>query len=198
MLSSSGKPSQGISLRIRGTNSINSSSEPLYVVDGVPTNDTRSINPADIESISILKDASSAAIYGAQGANGVVLITTKMGKTEDATISFDSYMGFSQVRKKVPVLSAREYRILMTELGQNTDWGRYRENTDWQDEIFENGFSQNYQLAVSGKEGNTAYYVSGGWTEQDGAIRSAEMDRSNFKINIDQQAKKWKYRAIIR
>lgn len=191
VLSSSGKPSQGISLRIRGTNSINSSSEPLYVVDGVPTADTRSINPADIASISILKDASSAAIYGSQGANGVVLITTKTGTSGKTSISFDAYTGFSQVWKTIPVLGARDYRILMTELGQNTDWDRFTENTDWQDEIFDLGFSQSYQLAVSGKDEKTAYYISGGWTEQKGAVRSSRMDRSNFKINLDHDANDW-------
>ena len=189
--SSSGKPSQGISLRIRGTNSIFAGSEPLYVVDGVPTNDTRSINPADISSITILKDASAAAIYGSQASNGVVLIVTKTGDSETTKVSFDSYAGISQVWKQLPVLNAREYRILMTELGQNTDWERYREDTNWQDEIFENGLTQNYQLAISGKKEATSFYISGGWTEQDGAVRSAYMSRSNFKINLDHEAYDW-------
>lgn len=191
VLSNSGKPSQGINLRIRGTNSINAGSEPLYVVDGVPTTDTRSINPADIESISILKDASSAAIYGSQGANGVVLITTKTGSSETTTVSFDSYLGFSEVWKTLPVLDARDYRILMTELGQNTDWNLYNENTDWQDEVFNRGSTQNYQMSVSGKNEGTSYYISGGWVEQNGAVRSSRMDRSNFKVNLDHEASDW-------
>ncbi|GAB5524859.1 MAG: TonB-dependent receptor [Roseivirga sp.] len=188
VLSSSGKPSQGISLRIRGTNSINAGSEPLYVVDGVPTGDTRSVNPADIESITILKDAASAAIYGSQGANGVVLITTKRGSTAKTSVSFDSYAGFSEVWNTLPVLSARDYRILMTELGQNTDWNLYQENTDWQDKVFGRGFAQNYQLAISGSNESTNYYISGGWIEDNGAVRSARMDRSNFKVNLDHKA----------
>ena len=110
VLSSSGKPSQGFSVRIRGTNSINAGSEPLYVVDGVPTTDTRSINPQDIDAITILKDASSTAIYGAQGANGVVLITTKKGKTSKPLVTFDAYTGFSQVWKTLPVLNGEQYR----------------------------------------------------------------------------------------
>ena len=121
VLSSSGKPSSGFSMRIRGTSSINASSEPLYVVDGVPTADTRSLSPSDIETITVLKDASSAAIYGAQGANGVVLITTKQGKMGDAKFEFDAYAGFSSVWKELDVLNGEQYKTLMTEMGQNTD-----------------------------------------------------------------------------
>ena len=191
VLSSSGEPSAGLSMRIRGTSSINASSEPLYVVDGVPTADTRSLNPGDIETITVLKDASSAAIYGAQGANGVVLVTTKQGKTGEAKFDFTAYTGFASVWRKLDVLDAQQYRDLMTEMQQNTDWSLYTANTNWQDEVFQNGNSQNYQLAVSGKGDKTAYYVSGGWVQQKGAVRSAEMDRYNFKVNLDQELKSW-------
>ena len=191
VLSNSGKPSQGFNLRIRGTSSINGGSEPLYVVDGVPTTDTRSINPADIESITILKDAASAAIYGSQAANGVVLINTKTGDLGTTQMSFDSYFGFSEVWRTLDVLNARDYRILMTELGLNTDWSLYQEDTNWQDEIFQRGRSQNYQLAISGKSNKTSYYVSGGWTEQVGAVRSSRMDRFNFKVNLDHEVNQW-------
>ena len=191
VLSSSGKPSQGLSIRIRGINSIGAGSEPLYVVDGVPTADTRSINPADIEDISVLKDAASAAIYGAQGGNGVVIISTKRGKSASPTLSLDTYFGFSQVWKQLDVLNGEQYRDLMLEMGQDTYWDRYYHNTDWQDEIFQNGTSQNYQLSLSGANDKTNYYISGGWTEQIGAVRSAEMKRANFKINLDQQVNDW-------
>jgi TonB-linked SusC/RagA family outer membrane protein len=191
VLASSGKPSQGLSIRIRGTNSINAGSEPLYVLDGVPTTDTRSINPSDIESISILKDASSAAIYGAQGANGVVIITTKRGTSSKPTIRLDSYVGVSQVWNTLPVLNGEQYRDLMTEMGQNTDWDNYNENTDWQNEIFQPGLSQNYQISMSGTSNNTNYYLSGGYTSQVGAVRSSEMERGNFKINLDQKVNDW-------
>lgn len=187
----SGKPSAGFSIRIRGTNSISGSSEPLYVVDGVPTTDTRTINPADIENISILKDASSAAIYGAQGANGVVLITTKKGQSGAPKFDFTAYTGFSQPWKTLEVLNSEQYRDLMTEFGQNTDWSQYTENTDWQKEIFQRGTSQNYQLSVSGKNEQTTYYISGGWTQQKGAVRSSEMDRYNFKVNLEQFVNDW-------
>jgi len=191
VLSSSGKPSQGFSVRIRGTNSINAGSEPLYVVDGVPTTDTRSINPQDIDAITILKDASSTSIYGAQGANGVVLITTKRGKTTKPLITFDTYFGFSQVWKTLPVLNGEQYRDLMTELGLNSNWSSLTAQTDWQNKIFQNGLSSNYQLSISGKSDGTNYYVSAGFTSQVGAVRSAELDRSSFKINLDQQINDW-------
>jgi TonB-dependent SusC/RagA subfamily outer membrane receptor len=191
VVSPSGKPSAGLSIRIRGTNSINAGSDPLYVVDGVPTTDTRSLNPADIESISILKDASSAAIYGAQGANGVVLITTKRGTSGTPRFELSSYRGFSTVWNTLPVLNSEQYRDLMTELGYNTDWSRYTQNTDWQQEVFQRGTSQNYQLALSGKSDKTSYYLSGGWVQQEGAVRSAEMERYSFKINLDQQVNTW-------
>lgn len=191
VLSSSGKPGQGLSIRIRGTNSINAGSEPLYVVDGVPTTDTRAINPSDIESITVLKDASSTAIYGAQGANGVVLFTTKRGTSAKPTISLDTYVGTSRVWNTLPVLNGEQYRDLMTEMGQNTDWDKYDENTDWQNEVFQSGLSQNYQISMAGKSNGTNYYLSGGYTSQIGAVRSAEMQRANFKINLDQKVSDW-------
>ncbi len=191
VISPSGKPSAGFSMRIRGTSSIAGSSEPLYVVDGVPVTDTRSLNPADIESITVLKDASSAAIYGTQGANGVVLITTKKGTSATPRLEFNAYTGFSSVWRTLKVLNSEQFRDLMTEMGQTTDWSKYTANTDWQNEVFQNGRSQNYQLAVSGQHDKTTYYVSGGWTQQIGAVRSAEMDRYNFKLNFDQKLNDW-------
>ncbi|KXX70804.1 TonB-dependent receptor [Flammeovirga sp. SJP92] len=188
---SSGKPSQGISMRIRGTNSINAGSEPLYVVDGVPTSDTRSLSPSDIESVSVLKDASAAAIYGAQGANGVVLITTKKGTSTKPSVSLDVYGGVNEVWRTQEVLNGEQYRDLMTEMGYNTDWNDFQNNTDWQNEVFQTGYTQNYQLAISGKSDKTNYYISGGFTGSQGAVRSAEMNRANFKVNLDQEVNNW-------
>ncbi|MEO2058797.1 MAG: TonB-dependent receptor [Mesonia sp.] len=191
VLKSSGKPSAGFNIRVRGTSSISAGSDPLYVIDGVPTTDTRSLNPSDIESISILKDASSAAIYGAQGANGVVLITTKQGKSEKAQFQFDSYVGVAQVWKTLEVLNAEQYRDLMTELGYNTQWDQYNENTDWQNKVFRDALSHNYQLSVSGKNNGTQYYISGGYLNQEGAVRSAEMERFSFKTNLSKEVNDW-------
>ncbi|SFU41879.1 TonB-linked outer membrane protein, SusC/RagA family [Pustulibacterium marinum] len=191
VIKSSGKPSAGFNIRVRGTSSITGSSDPLYVIDGVPTTDTRSLNPSDIESISILKDASSAAIYGAGGANGVVLITTKKGSSEKPVFQFSSYVGVSSVWKTLDVLNAEQYRDLMTEMGKTTDWSQYTNNTDWQNEIFQDAISQNYQLSVSGKQNGTQYYISGGYVNQEGAVRSAEMEKYNFKTNLSKEVTDW-------
>ncbi len=191
VITPSGKPSAGFSLRVRGTSSIAGSSEPLYVVDGIPSSDTRTLNPADIESITVLKDASSAAIYGTQGANGVVLITTKKGSSATPKLEFSAYAGFSSVWRTLKVLNSEQFRDLMTEMGQTTDWSLHTANTDWQNEVFQNGRSQNYQLSISGQHDKTTYYVSGGWTQQIGAVRSAEMDRYNFKVNFEQRLNDW-------
>jgi TonB-linked SusC/RagA family outer membrane protein len=191
VVSPSGSPSATLSIKIRGTNSINAGSNPLYVIDGVPAQDTRSLNPADIETISVLKDASSAAIYGAQGANGVVLITTKRGTTAKPKVELSAYYGFASVRKRLDVLNADQYHQLATDLGYSTDWTKYTANNDWQDEIFRSGSSQNYQLAISGKNEGTSYYISGGYAKQLGVIESSEMARANFKVNLDQKVNNW-------
>lgn len=191
VIKSSGKPSAGFDIRVRGTSSIGASSNPLYVIDGVPTTDTRSLNPSDIESISVLKDASSAAIYGAQGANGVVIITTKKGSTEKAVVQLDSYLGFAQVWKTLDVLNSEQYRDLMTEMGRSTDWSQYPYNTDWQNKIFGTAMSQNYQLSVSGNNNGTQYYISGGYINQEGVVRSSEMERYNFKANLAKEVNSW-------
>ena len=114
----SGQPQAGFSIRVRGTSTITAGSEPLYIVDGVPTTSINEINPADIESMSILKDASAASIYGSSGANGVVLITTKRGGNQKTKVTFDTYMGSSQVWRKLDVLNADQYKALVTEMGQ--------------------------------------------------------------------------------
>jgi TonB-dependent starch-binding outer membrane protein SusC len=186
----SGKPGEGISISIRGLSSVGGS-DPLYVIDGVPTANTRFLNPADVESVTVLKDASSAAIYGAQGATGVVLITTKSGTSSTPVVDFNMYGGFTEISKRYDLLNASQYQELMSDLGFNTDWSRFSENTDWQDKVFQNGRMQNYQLSVSGKSNNTNYYISGSWLEEMGAIRSNEMQRTNFKLNLDQRVNKW-------
>ena len=187
IVANSGKPNSSFSVRVRGTTSINSSSEPIYVVDGVQTTDIRSINPSDIDTITVLKDASSAAIYGAQGASGVVLITTKRGTTNKPKITFDAYTGISQVANTLPVLNGEQFLDLAIELGETPDFSESNANTDWQDLIFQDGFTQNYQAAVSGKADKTNYYISAGLLDIEGAVRSSEVQRVNFKINLDQE-----------
>ncbi len=189
--SNSGKPNGGFSVRIRGTSSISAGSDPIYVIDGVITSDTRALNPADIENMSILKDASSAAIYGSQGSNGVVIITTKQGKTDKPLLTYETYVGFQTVWKKIDVLDRDQYRDLQEDRGLNTDWNLYNNNTNWQDEIFRTGFSNSHQVSLSGKSNKTSYYISGGAVSQEGAVRSSEMDRKTFKVNFSQEVTNW-------
>ena len=183
----SGQPQAGFSIRIRGTSSITSASDPLYIVDGVQTYSINEINPADIESISVLKDASSAAIYGSSGANGVVLITTKHGSYNQKTrVTFNSSMMTSQAWKKLSVLNSEQFKDLAIELGlPSIDWSRYSENTNWQDLVFRNAFTQNYQLAVTGGDNKTSYYVSGSAINQEGIVLNNSVKRATFKINFD-------------
>ena len=187
----SGQPQAGFSIRIRGTSTITAGSEPLYLVDGVPTESTNEINPADIENISILKDASAAAIYGASGANGVVLITTKRGHNQKTRVAFDTYQGIANVWKRIDVLNAAQYKALMNEMGQSVDWTKYTADNNWQDKVFRTAHSQSYQLGITGGNENTGYYISGSWLKQQGVVISNELNRGSFKINLDHKANRW-------
>lgn len=187
----SGKPQGGASVVIRGTTSLSTSSEPLYVIDGVPAQTMYDVNPNDIESISILKDASAAAIYGSAGANGVVIINTKRGTDSKPVISFSSYSGVSRLPKKMGTLNSTEYIDLMDELGLTTDWSQYTANTDWQDEIYRIATRQNYQLSVAGSEKGLNYYASGNFQSNEGIIRTSIAERTTGKLNIDKQVNKW-------
>ena len=191
IISPSGKPQSGAFIRIRGTTSIDGSSEPLYVVDGVPSENMQNINPNDIESITILKDASAAAIYGSSGANGVVIINTKRGINKKPTVEFNSYFGFSKVMKYIDVLNSQEYIDLMDELGLSTDWSQYTAHTNWQDEVLRTAGNSSYQLSLSGSDDKTNYYISGNWTKQDGIVRNNTADRYSGKINFDRQVNSW-------
>ncbi|GAB3547391.1 SusC/RagA family TonB-linked outer membrane protein [Spirosoma fluminis] len=203
----SGAPGGTTTIRIRGGNSIQGDNEPLYVIDGIPfKNDGASsgsnfnvlstLNPSDIESISVLKDASSTAIYGSRGANGVVIITTKRGKAGKSTINFDTYYGVQQVRRKYPVLNGREYAQFVNDA--NTNEGRaavysqdqvnaFGEGTDWQDQIFQSAPIQNYQLSISGGDERTQYAIGGGYFKQDGIVVNSNFDRYSFRINLDRK-----------
>ncbi|MFT4205350.1 MAG: TonB-dependent receptor [Chitinophagaceae bacterium] len=190
VMKSSGQPQSGFYVRIRGTSSITSGSEPLYIVDGVPTTSISEINPSDIASFSILKDASAAAIYGASGANGVVLITTKHGRNGKTEVSLDSYIGFASVRKKLSVLNASQYAELMSDMGEALDTSEYNANTNWQDQLFRHGLSQNINLSVRGGNATTSFYVSGGLVKQNGIMITNTMNRANFKLSIDHSISK--------
>ncbi|KAB7731784.1 SusC/RagA family TonB-linked outer membrane protein [Rudanella paleaurantiibacter] len=203
----SGSPGGTTTIRIRGGNSIQGDNEPLYVIDGVPFkndgagsgssfNVLSTLNPSDIETMTVLKDASSTAIYGSRGANGVVIITTKRGKAGRSVVNFESYYGVQEVRKFYPVLNAREYAQFVNDA--NTNEGRapvytpaqvdaFGQGTDWQREIFRSAPIQNYQLSMSGGDEKTQYVLSGGYFKQDGIVTNSDFDRYSLRLNLDRK-----------
>ena len=186
----SGKPGVGMSVRVRGSTSVLAGNEPLYVVDGVPTTDIKGLNPTDIATMSVLKDASSAAIYGARAANGVVLITTKRGKEDTPVVSFNSYFGVSNLRKTIEVLNTRRYRDLMLEIGLAVDPTRTDFN-NWSNETFGTGQTQSYQFSFSGGTEKSRYFVSAGYLSEDGIVKPATFDRYSVRVNLDNELKPW-------
>lgn len=187
----SGKPGGDISVRVRGATSVLAGNEPLYVVDGVPTTDIRGLNPTDISSMSVLKDAASAAIYGARAANGVVLITTKRGKENTSVVRFNTYLGVSRLRKTVDVLTTKKYRELMEQINPGGIDPTATANTNWSDEVFGTGKNQSYQLAFSGGNEKSQYMVSSAYLINEGIVRPARFDRYSVRVNLDNQVKSW-------
>lgn len=187
----SGKPGGDIAVRVRGSTSVLAGNEPLYVVDGVPTTDIRGLNPTDIESMSVLKDASSAAIYGARAANGVVLITTKRGKENTSVIRLNAYAGVSDLRQTVEVLTTKKYRELIDEIIPGSLDPTATGYTDWSEEVFGYGKIQSYQLAFLGGTEKSRYMVSANYLNQEGIVRPAQFDRISLRVNLDNQVKSW-------
>ena len=186
VIRSSGQPQAGFSIKIRGTSSITSGSDPLYIVDGVQTYNVSEINPNDIESFTVLKDASSAAIYGSSGANGVVLITTKRGRNQKAQVNFSTSIMSSQAWKRLKVLNSSQFKDLALELGlPSIDWNYYNANTDWQDLTFRSALTQNYQMSVLGGNEKTDFYLSGSVVNQEGIVINNSVKRATFKVNLD-------------
>ena len=206
IISESGQPGTGMKVIIRGQGS-NTNNKPLYVIDGIPGADIATVNPSDIESIDVLKDAASAAIYGAQAANGVVIVTTRSGKEGNAKVTFDGYYGWQSVAKKVKMLNAEQYMTLMDEQGKNSDpaftgynWTSYKSiydangnvnNTNWMDHMFKNGAPvQNYTLGVTGGSKTSTYSVSLGYYSQEGILggkKASNYERYNFRTNLEQK-----------
>ena len=206
----SGQPGGATSIRIRGGNSIMAGNEPLYVVDGVlmegqqnfswigspAENGLSSINPNDIESMEILKDASATAIYGARGANGVVIITTKKGKKGQGNITFNAYVGLQQKSSNIDVMNASQFARLFDEAGINVD-SNYTplypnpdslgEGTDWQKEIYRDAPIQNYSLNFSGGDDKSTYSIGGDYFSQDGIIQGSDFKRYSMRANFDRQ-----------
>ena len=199
VLSNTGEPSASTVMTIRGTNSINSGTAPLYILDGVPisSSDFNTINPADIESLSVLKDASSTSIYGARAANGVIVITTKRGRmAERPRIEYRMQMGISQVASgKWDLMNtaeriAYEKEIGMTE-GQNYN-ALSKIDVNWMEEVFNSSaLLQSHEISVSGADEKSNYYISGGYYNQDGTAVGSMFERFSFRSNFDRKAASW-------
>lgn len=225
-VSTSGAPGTASSIRVRGTATINSNAEPLYVIDGVivqssntsgsslgfgdaldngPTSTVSplsTINPADIVSMEILKDASATAIYGAQGANGVVLITTKRGKAGEAKFSYDGMVAWSRQTKRLDMMNLREFGDYYNDFVASgfggikedpyySDVSLLGKGTNWQDAIFQTAFQQQHQVSAQGGTEKIQYYVSAGYMNQEGTIIGSEFNRLSVRANLDAQLKSW-------
>jgi len=186
-----GEPGAGMVVRIRGNSSINASNDPLYVVDGVPMTEINFLSPNDIESMQILKDASSAAIYGSRASNGVVLITTKAGVKGEAKINFSAQAGVTEVAKQMKSLNVAQYKDLMDDLGSIKLPDGLKDETNWFDETYRTGVTQNYQLSVSNANDKLKYFISGGYTKEDGIIKVAFYERYNLRANLENQIRSW-------
>jgi iron complex outermembrane receptor protein len=183
-----GDPNSGFNIKIRGASSLSTSTNPLYVVDGVPGVDPTTIAPEDIESFNVLKDASSAAIYGSRGANGVIIITTKRGSNTNgrAQVDFNAYMSTDYVANRLDMLSADEIRKYVSDNNLNFNDGGA--NTDWQDQVFRQGTSQNYALNVSGGDKNSSFRTSLSHQNFTGVVIGTQKVRTIGRINVDQKA----------
>lgn len=187
-----GLPGEGMVIRVRGTTSMNSSNDPLYVVDGVTLDNISFLSANDIESMQVLKDASSAAIYGSRAANGVILITTKMGAKGEAKISLSSYAGLTSLTKRIESLNVAQYRELMADMGSTTALpDTLTDQTDWYDETFKDALTQNHQVSISNASEKLKYYMSAGYTSEEGIIKVAFFERFNFRSNIENQIRPW-------
>jgi TonB-linked SusC/RagA family outer membrane protein len=217
VVQNSGEPGTGFSINIRGASSVSGANNPLYVIDGVPidnsppigsgsisgfsanrspTNPLASINPQDIASIEILKDASAAAIYGSRGANGVILITTKRGKSGELNIEYQSSFGLQTVFNTLDILSATDYKRVLNEIiqdgGGNPDEivdeiANGGIGTNWQEELTRVAPTQNHQLSFSGGTGKTTYYTSLNFTNQEGVVKFTDFNRYSMRVNLESQ-----------
>ena len=183
-VANSGVPGSSPSVLIRGLGSIGNNT-PLYVIDGVITGNLSGISPNDIESISVLKDASTTAVYGAQGSSGVILVTTKKGKNGQSKLDFNTYAGFQSVTKRYDVLGTIDYLKYAGELGvfPNRPLSTYTTDTDWQDEIFQDGFIQDYNLTYSGGSDTGSHLFSAEYLSQEGTLVNTGYERYSFRAN---------------
>ena len=214
---SSAEPGGGLSIRIRGASSINASNEPLYVIDGFPIdnspnlssggaggigtnssprNPLNSLNPNDIASIEILKDASATAIYGSRGANGVIIVTTKKGSSEQLTVNYNAYVGMQKTAKTLDVLSADEYIQFINDISQargedvvfsQSDISAIGAGTDWQEQIYRTAPVTDHNLSLSGKVSNTSIYASVNYFNQQGVVENSGIQKYIGRVNVETQ-----------
>lgn len=186
-----GAPGGELSIRVRGTTSFNGSNDPLYVVDGVPVDNLNFLSPNDISSMQILKDASSAAIYGSRAANGVIIITTKAGERGNAKISFNAQLTLSKVSEKIKSLNTAQYKDLQDEIGLVSLPDGLTDQTDWFDEAYSTGNMQSYQVSISDGSEKMKYFLSAGYLDEKGTLNTAFFKRYNFRANIESDVRKW-------
>ncbi|GGC08404.1 SusC/RagA family TonB-linked outer membrane protein [Dyadobacter sediminis] len=195
-INNSGKPGEAPQIRIRGVGTAYGSANPLYVVDGVWFDDISFLNSADIESMNILKDASSQSIYGVRAANGVVLITTKRGKSGKAVVDYNGFVGFQKVTNQIKMANGREYATMVNELSningkQNIlDPSQYGEGTDWYDQILRTAKVNNHQLSISGGGEKSTYNLSLGFLNQEGVVQKNNFKRYTARLQNDFQVLK--------
>ena len=191
-----GQPGESMMIRVRGSNSLAGGNEPIYVIDGMPVEKMNSdINPEDILSMEVLKDASSTAIYGSRGANGVVMITTKRGRTGDTVLEYNGYVGVSSLRKKLDLLGKDDYIAMVNEVSQNDGNGiaitpeqaAMLPNNDWQDLAYQTALTHSHQVSVSGGTDKTKLYSSLNYMNQEGIIKGSDYNRFALRINGDQK-----------
>ena len=190
----SGQPGAGATIRIRGTGTLNNNN-PLYVIDGMITEDASSVNPQDVESIEVLKDASSAAIYGSRGANGVILITTKNGKKrKNALLSLSTYYGVQEPVKYIELLDGAEFAKAYNQLRGTAyypDPSIYGKGTDWQREVMHSAPIANIQFGANGASDLISYNFSANLFDQEGILKNTSYNRGAFRLNTEMKLKPW-------
>ncbi len=197
----SGRPGSGVDIQIRGITSINGT-RPLIIIDGVGRDqDALSrLNPGDIESIEVLKDASSAAIYGASGGNGVILVTTKKGKSGEITTSFNSYLGTEEVIKKLELMNSQQWMELLEEMSPTrliTSRPDTLKTYDWQDIVFNKAYTKNYELSFNGGNERSNFLMSASYIQQEGILKKTDNNRFTFRLNSEHKLKYFKFSERI-
>ncbi|MDH3711590.1 MAG: TonB-dependent receptor, partial [Cyclobacteriaceae bacterium] len=203
IINRAGDPAAPINVRIRGVGTVGNN-QPLWVIDGVPivqttnitvntssttdSNPLAGINPSDIESIDVLKDASAAAIYGSRAANGVIIVTTKRGESGRIRASYDGYVGTAEVRESLSVLNKDQYIDIQGELGRDLSSFRGLPEVDWQDQVFQSAPMQSHNITVSGGTDNVNFFISGGYQSNEGIERGQDFERYSVKVNGDVKA----------